>query len=171
MPTGPPLSWRRNTHPPPPAGPSRSFGGSADREWAYVSLSRGREANTLYLANPEPDDHQCTHLTQPERRDALDGLTTSLARSSTQTAAIDQFVGWGAAVSAVIDAVGSQPSNDVLERVARIVARRRLCQCCEVSSRSSDRSPRKVSGRIINSADHGRCWVEVSVRCPSETEK
>ena len=28
--------------------------GTTDREWAYVAMSRGRQTNTLYLANPEP---------------------------------------------------------------------------------------------------------------------
>src|SRR5680860_1412546 len=48
--------------------------GNTDREWAYVALSRGRQANTLYLANPEPDNQECTHLTHPDRRDPRDGL-------------------------------------------------------------------------------------------------
>ncbi len=98
--------------------------GGVDREWAYVALSRGREANTLYLVNPEPDDEQCTQVTHEDRRDALCALTASLDRSSTQTAAIDQFV--GSSVGADIDALGSlPPSSDVLKRVAWIVARRR----------------------------------------------
>ncbi len=87
--------------------------GGTDREWAYVAMSRGRQANTLYLANPEPDDHQCTHLTHEDRRDALDALTASLGRSSTQTAAIDHIGG------------SPPPSSDIAERVAWIVARHR----------------------------------------------
>jgi hypothetical protein len=86
--------------------------GGADREWAYVAMSRGRQANTLYLTNPEPEDEQCTHLTHLEPREALDALTASLARSSTQTAAIDHFAGL------------DPPSSDILESVALIVARR-----------------------------------------------
>ncbi len=87
--------------------------GATDRQWAYVALSRGRQTNTLYLANPEPGDEQCTHLTHPHRRDPLHALTASLGRSSTQTAAIDHFVG------------SAPPSSDVIHRVAWIVARRR----------------------------------------------
>jgi len=87
--------------------------GGVDREWAYVALSRGREANTLYLANPEHADEGCTHLTHPDRREAFDALTTSLDRSSAQTAAIDHFAG------------SAPPSSDVAERIAWIVARRR----------------------------------------------
>ncbi len=86
--------------------------GSTDREWAYVALSRGRQANTLYLANPEPHDEECTHLAHPYRRGPLDGLTTSLNRTSVQTAAVDQIVEPPAA------------SSDITERVAWIAARR-----------------------------------------------
>ncbi|MCZ6736904.1 MAG: hypothetical protein O7B77_02895, partial [Actinobacteria bacterium] len=87
--------------------------GGVDREWAYVALSRGREANTLYLANPEHADEGCTHLTHPDRREAFGALTTSLDRSSAQTAAIDHFAG------------SAPPSSDIAERIAWIVARRR----------------------------------------------
>ena len=86
--------------------------GGTDREWAYVAMSRGRQANTLYLANPEHGDEHCTHPTHEDRRDALDALTASLDRSSTQTAAIDHIVG------------SPPPSSDVAKRVAWFVARR-----------------------------------------------
>ncbi len=82
------------------------------REWAYVAMSRGRQTNTLYLTTLEPPDEHCTHLTHPDQKDAPDALTASLGRGSTQTAAIDHLTGSGPA------------SSDVLERVARIVARR-----------------------------------------------
>ena len=87
--------------------------GGTDREWAYVAMSRGRQANTLYLANPEPDDEGCTHFTHPDQKDVLVALTASLDRSSAQTAAIDHIVG------------SPPPSSDVTERVAWIAARRR----------------------------------------------
>jgi hypothetical protein len=87
--------------------------GGTDREWAYVAMSRGRQTNTLYLANPEPDDEQCTHLTHEDRRNALDVLTTSLGRSSAHAAAIDHVAG------------SAPPGGDVAERVAWIVAQRR----------------------------------------------
>ena len=70
--------------------------GTTDREWAYVALSRGRHANTLYLANPTPGDDECAHVTHPDRRDPLDALTASLNRSTAQTAAIDE-IAWIAA--------------------------------------------------------------------------
>ncbi|MCH7901784.1 MAG: AAA family ATPase, partial [Acidobacteria bacterium] len=100
--------------------------GGTDREWAYVAMSRGRHANTLYLADPEPDDEQCTHLTHEDRRDALDALAASLGRSSAHVAAIDHFAGGRPSVGADIDTLGPPPSSsDVAERVAWIVARRR----------------------------------------------
>ncbi len=100
--------------------------GGTDREWAYVAMSRGRQANTLYLANPEPDDHQCTHLTHEDRRGALDALTASLGRRAAQTAAIDSLAGERPSVGADIDTLGPPPpSSDVAERAAWIVAQRR----------------------------------------------
>lgn len=87
--------------------------GGANREWAYVAMSRGRERNTLYLANPEPSDEHCTHLSRPEGGDVLDALAASLGRSSAHAAAVDHFAGSAA------------PGGDVAERVAWVVAQRR----------------------------------------------
>jgi hypothetical protein len=98
--------------------------GATDRQWAYVALSRGREANTLYLAGLEPEDHECTHLARPDRRDALEVLTASLARSSTQTAAIDQYLE-SSSRGDIEFLTSPPPSSDVGERVAWIVAQRR----------------------------------------------
>ncbi len=64
--------------------------GNTDREWAYVALSRGRHANTLYLATPEPGDEECTHLAHQTQQLAGAAPPTFLNRSRTQTAAIDQ---------------------------------------------------------------------------------
>jgi len=85
----------------------------ANREWAYVAMSRGRQTNTLYLATPEPSDEHCTHLTRPDRRDVFDTLVASLGRSSAHAAAIDH-IAWSA-----------PPGGEVAERVAWIIARRR----------------------------------------------
>jgi hypothetical protein len=84
-----------------------------DREWAYVALSRGQQANTLYLANLEPGDEPCTHLTHAEPGDPVDALVASLGRRAAETAAIDHVVG------------PAPPSSDVAERAAWIIARRR----------------------------------------------
>ncbi len=97
--------------------------GATDREWAYVALSRGRQANTLYLADPQPGDEHCTHLTHPDRRDTLDRLTASLGRSSAQLAAIDQYGGPSAAAN--VNNLASPPSSDVAERTAWIIAQHR----------------------------------------------
>jgi hypothetical protein len=107
---------------------SRTFtvvAGGTDREWAYVAMSRGRHANTLYLAHPEPDNEECTHLTHPDRRNALDTLTASLDQSSAHVAAIDHLARGRPSVGAHIDTLGPPPpSSDVAERVAWIAARR-----------------------------------------------
>jgi len=92
------------------------FTASTDREWAYVALSRGRKANTLYLANLTPGDEECIHLAHPEWRDPIDRLVTSLGRTSVQTAAIDQ------------NAAPPPPSTDIVERATWIAARRRAGQ-------------------------------------------
>jgi hypothetical protein len=75
-------------------------------------LSRGRQANTLYLATPEPGNHQCTHLTHPEREDPVDTLIASLGRNAAETAAIDHIAG------------PAPPSSNVAERIDWIVAPR-----------------------------------------------
>jgi ATP-dependent exoDNAse (exonuclease V) alpha subunit len=85
--------------------------GAADREWVYVAMSRGRQANTLYLAGPEPGDEQCTHLTHPDPGDGLDALIASLGRSAAEAAAIDHTTGPG------------MPNGDDADRVDLIVAR------------------------------------------------
>nr|MDJ0498970.1 AAA family ATPase [Acidimicrobiia bacterium] len=104
---------------------SRSFvvvDGPTDREWAYVAMSRGRQANTLYLATTEPAEEQCTHLTRTGSHDSLDGLTAALNRTSTHVAAIDQT---GPKHGEDIDPMGpSPPSSDVAARVAWQIAKR-----------------------------------------------
>jgi hypothetical protein len=97
--------------------------GNTDREWAYVAMSRGRQNNTLYLANPEPTDEQCTHLTHQDSHDSLDGLIAALNRSAAQTAATDQIRGTPGAYD--VDSLGPPPpSSDVTARVAWQIAKR-----------------------------------------------
>ena len=96
--------------------------GATDREWAYVAMSRGRQNNTLYLANPEPADEQCTHLTHQDSHDSLASLIAALNRSSTQIAAIDQA---GQMPGNAVDQLGPPPpSSDVAARVAWQIAKR-----------------------------------------------
>ncbi len=63
-------------------------GDGVDREWIYVTMSRGQEANTIYLTDPEQDLDGCTHLTHqhPER---VPALITALGRSAAEPAALD----------------------------------------------------------------------------------
>ncbi|MDF1595127.1 MAG: MobF family relaxase [Acidimicrobiia bacterium] len=63
-------------------------GDGVDREWIYVTLSRGREANTIYLTNPELDDGECLHLAR-QPPDRLPSLIAALGRSAAEPAAID----------------------------------------------------------------------------------
>jgi hypothetical protein len=96
--------------------------GTTDREWAYVAMSRGRQANSLYLADPEPGDEPCTHLAHTGRHDALDGFTAALNRDSAQIAAIDHA---GPTLSHDLDLVGPPPpSRDVAARVVWQIAKR-----------------------------------------------
>jgi hypothetical protein len=96
--------------------------GTTDRQWAYVAMSRGRQANTLYLTDLEPGDEPCTHITHQGRHDPLDGLTAALNRISTQTAAIDHA---GPTVTDEIDPLGPPPpSADVAARIAWQIAKR-----------------------------------------------
>jgi ATP-dependent exoDNAse (exonuclease V) alpha subunit len=95
---------------------------TTDRQWAYVAMSRGRQANTLYLATPEPGEEQCTHLTHTSQQDALDGFTAALNRGSTQIAASDHA---GPELTDDLDRFGPPPpSRDVAARVAWQVAKR-----------------------------------------------
>jgi hypothetical protein len=63
-------------------------GEGVDREWIYVTMSRGQEANTIYLTDPELDDDECAHLTHqhPER---VPALIAALGRSAGEPAALD----------------------------------------------------------------------------------
>ncbi len=96
--------------------------GTTDREWAYVAISRGRQSNTLYLTNVGPADEPCTHLTHQGRHDALDRLTATLNRGSTQIAAIDHP---GPTKTGDVNRFGPPPpSRDVAARVAWQIAKR-----------------------------------------------
>ncbi len=62
------------------------------REWAYVAMSRGREANTAYLVCPETVE-QCTHVAHLSRDDPVEMAVASLERSARQEPAIGLGVG------------------------------------------------------------------------------
>jgi len=63
-------------------------GGSVDREWIYVAMSRGREANTIYLTDPGRGDDECTHVAH-QHPGRLPALMTALGRTASQPAALD----------------------------------------------------------------------------------
>jgi hypothetical protein len=63
-------------------------GDGVDREWLYVTMSRGREANTIYLADPELGKDECTHLTH-QHPNRLTTLIAALGRTATEPAALD----------------------------------------------------------------------------------
>jgi len=63
-------------------------GDGVDREWLYVTMSRGREANTIYLTDPDVNESECTHLTH-QHPDRLPALITALGRTAAEPAALD----------------------------------------------------------------------------------
>jgi AAA domain/TrwC relaxase len=64
--------------------------GSAEREWLYVAMSRGRDTNILYLAAARDDEEPCTHVPHPAPRDRLDDLARSLAQRPSRRLGIEQ---------------------------------------------------------------------------------
>lgn len=63
-------------------------GDGVDREWIYVTMSRGQEANTVYLTNPELDHDECTHLTH-QHLERVPALIAALGRTAGEPAALD----------------------------------------------------------------------------------
>lgn len=59
-----------------------------DREWIYVTMSRGRETNTLYLTNPDITEEECEHLAH-QGTERLPALIAALSRTASKPAAID----------------------------------------------------------------------------------
>jgi hypothetical protein len=59
-----------------------------DREWIYVTMSRGREANTIYLTDPDMSQEECEHLAH-QHPDRLPAFIASLGRTATEPAAVD----------------------------------------------------------------------------------
>jgi conjugative relaxase-like TrwC/TraI family protein len=60
-------------------------GDRASREWVYVAMSRGRQANTVYLTPHECEQGWCSHVPSQDQAEAR-----RWARSSAKTAAVDQ---------------------------------------------------------------------------------
>ncbi len=59
-----------------------------DREWIYVTMSRGRETNTIYLTDSDMSQEECEHLAH-QHPDRLPALIAALARTATEPAALD----------------------------------------------------------------------------------
>ncbi|MEE9298302.1 MAG: hypothetical protein V3V29_04625, partial [Acidimicrobiia bacterium] len=101
--------------------------GGADREWTYVTMSRGREANILYLVVPEPEDEECAHLAHrsPEAATVLERI---VGRTSAQMAGIDHG-GHQPRHPEDLDSLGPPPpSRDVAARATWLMARRKITQ-------------------------------------------
>ncbi|MGH9166253.1 MAG: MobF family relaxase [Acidimicrobiia bacterium] len=93
--------------------------GNTDREWTYVTMSRGRQANTLYLTRPDPEK-QCTHLAH-RGLDPHHALAASVQRSSAQLAALDT----GAPGHQVTTTAGPGPRrSDLAARLDWFITRR-----------------------------------------------
>lgn len=63
-------------------------GDGVDREWVYVTMSRGQEANTIYLVDPELSHEPCSHLSH-EQATGMSALVSALGQTVAQAAAID----------------------------------------------------------------------------------
>lgn len=62
---------------------------TVDREWLYVAMSRGQQANTLYLSDErESLDDWCAHLSR-QRAGRMETLVTALAKTGAKRAAVD----------------------------------------------------------------------------------
>ena len=77
-------------------------GEGVDREWLYVTMSRGREANTIYLTDPDLNESECTHLTH-QHPDRLPALITALGRTAAEPAASDSGRGPGTITDGQLD--------------------------------------------------------------------
>jgi ATP-dependent exoDNAse (exonuclease V) alpha subunit len=63
------------------------IGDRASREWVYVAMSRGRDANIAYLACPEARQ-PCRHLSHQLTHDPLGQILSNLGRDSRQIPAV-----------------------------------------------------------------------------------
>ncbi|MGH9052672.1 MAG: MobF family relaxase [Acidimicrobiia bacterium] len=63
-------------------------GDGVEREWVYVTMSRGQETNAIYLVGPDLSEEQCSHLPHQQVTD-LGALVAALGQTDAQTAAID----------------------------------------------------------------------------------
>jgi ATP-dependent exoDNAse (exonuclease V) alpha subunit len=64
------------------------IGERTNREWAYVALSQGIEANTIYTTCSE-QDQSCNHVAHESHRDPLDVAVRRIQRERRQRSALD----------------------------------------------------------------------------------
>lgn len=63
-------------------------GSGTSREWAYVAISRGREANHVYVPCPHTHE-QCTHVAHQKIGDSFEMAVSSLERTERQRPALE----------------------------------------------------------------------------------
>ncbi|MEX1093414.1 MAG: AAA family ATPase, partial [Acidimicrobiia bacterium] len=63
-------------------------GDGVDREWLYVTMSRGREANTIFLTGTDKSQDECEHLAH-QHPDRLPALIAALGRTAAEPSAVD----------------------------------------------------------------------------------
>ncbi len=98
-----------------------------DREWIYVTMSRGREANTIYLTNPDMSQEECEHLAH-EHPDRLPALIAALARTAAEPAAHDT----GRGPNTLTDEQLKQRLTEVKDSLAALGAGERLTETNDV---------------------------------------
>ena len=124
-------------------------GDGIDRGWIYVSMSRGQQANTIYLTDPELDQDECTHLTHqhPER---IPALIAALGRTAAEPAALDtgrgpqvvtdeRLDGRLADLKAALGALEAEELSPVAARNRRKLIIEYLETHCEARHRHRDR--------------------------------
>lgn len=115
------------------------------REWGYVAMSRGRDANRLYLVAADPRERDEYVPTQP-RPSERDAVTTALARSRAQPLAHD------AATAAHIAAM---PTHELRKLAEPPTATPRRSRAAEVV----DRQIAEVK-RTMSDTREGRTAIE-----------
>jgi len=100
------------------------IGTAASREWGYVALSRGRQANTLYLTHLNHPE-QCDHVPHTDQALESNDVSRIIGRSRIHTAAIDHQTPEKTVNDSEIELLQSPATNEEAGPVARAIARRR----------------------------------------------
>jgi hypothetical protein len=125
--------------------------GGLYREWGYVALSRGREANTFYITAPEHDtSRERSHGPPEPPRDARQDGQRGLERSRAQTAATDLQR----------DDLTATPTRDLADEQRQL----------QRALNSYEGQEREVQ-RLGAERDHARHQAEQATRQRQETER